>query len=289
MRDYKNQTSRPPSGEPRPAPPPRRPREPEPELEVEEEQEELHAAGQQGARRWPWILLIIILLLSALVWWWIAQLPINTGKLGLLSGSSESTAAAASASSSAKSAAGGNPSSTSSSSMALATAIASSTAPVSSNHATVAGTTSTQSTAATASTHSGVDFNFYQILPKMHVDIPADILGSGPGIPSASTNSAAAVAVHQPVTIQVGAFTNRAAAVVLRDRLALLGVSTSMTKVDGDGSNTLYRLQTQTFDSLADAQPTLAKIRGMGITPLLIGNGIIGAATNAPLSQSPAH
>jgi hypothetical protein len=133
-----------------------------------------------------------------------------------------------------------------------------------------------------------VDFNFYQILPKMHVDIPADILGSGPGIPSASTNSAAVVAVHQPVTIQVGAFTNRAAAVVLRDRLALLGVSTSMTKVDGNGSNTLYRLQTQTFDSLADAQPTLAKIRGMGITPLLIGNGIIGATTNAPLSQSPA-
>ncbi|MBU2739179.1 SPOR domain-containing protein [Acidithiobacillus concretivorus] len=286
MRDYKNQTSRPPSGEQRPAPPPRRPREPEPELE--EEQEALHSAEGRGPRRWPWILLIIILLLSALVWWWIAQLPINTGKLGLLSKNSGSTAA--SASSSAKSATGDNASSTSS--MALATAIASSAAPVSSTsnskNGTVASTTSTQSTAAAASTRSGVDFNFYQILPKMHVDIPADILGSGPGIPSASTNSAAAIAVHQPVTIQVGAFTNRAAAVVLRDRLALLGVSTRMTKVDGNGSNTLYRLQTQTFDSLAGAQPTLAKIRGMGITPLLIGNGIIGAATNAPLSQSPA-
>ncbi|OCX73602.1 sporulation protein [Acidithiobacillus thiooxidans] len=283
MRDYKNQTSRPPSGEQRPAPQPRRPREPEPELE--EEQEALHSAEDRGLRLWPWILLIIILLLSALVWWWIAQLPINTGKLGLLSKNSGSTAAAASASSNAKPATGGK--SSSASSVALATAIASSAAPVSSTskHGTAA---STQSTAAAASTRSGVDFNFYQILPKMHVDIPADILGSGPGIPSASTNSTAAVAVHQPVTIQVGAFTNRAAAVVLRDRLALLGVSTSMTKVDGNGSNTLYRLQTQTFDSLADAQPTLAKIRGMGITPLLIGNGIIGAATNAPLSQSPA-
>ncbi len=285
MRDYKNQTSRPPSGEQRPAPPPRRPREPEPEQEIDEEQEALHSTEDRGPRRWPWILLIIILLLSALVWWWIAQLPINTGKLGLLSKNSGSTAATASASSSAKPATGDNSSSTSS--MALATAIASSAAPVSSTskNGTAA---STPSTAAAASTRSGVDFNFYQILPKMHVDIPADILGSGPGIPSASTNSAAAVAVHQPVTIQVGAFTNRAAAVVLRDRLALLGVSTGMTKVDGNGSNTLYRLQTQTFDSLADAQPTLAKIRGMGITPLLIGNGIIGAATNAPLSQSPA-
>ena len=290
MRDYKNQTSRPPSREQRPAPPPRRPREPEPELEMEEEQEALHSAEDRGPRLWPWILLIIILLLSALVWWWIAQLPINTGKLGLLSKNSGSTAAAASASSNAKPATGGK--SSSASSVALATAIASSAAPVSSTstskHGTAASTTSTRSTAVTASTRSGVDFNFYQILPKMHADIQADILGSGPGIPSASTNSTAAVAVHQPVTIQVGAFTNRAAAVVLRDRLALLGVSTSMTKVDGNGSNTLYRLQTQTFDSLADAQPTLAKIRGMGITPLLIGNGIIGAATNAPLSQSPA-
>lgn len=290
MRDYKNQTSRPPSREQRPAPPPRRPREPEPELE--EEQEALHSAEDRGPRLWPWILLIIILLLSALVWWWIAQLPINTGKLGLLSKNSGSTAAAASASSNAKPATGGK--SSSASSVALATAIAPSAAPASSTststskHGTAASTTSTQSTATAASTRSGVDFNFYQILPKMHVDIPADILGSGPGIPSASTNSTAAVAVHQPVTIQVGAFTNRAAAVVLRDRLALLGVSTSMTKVDGNGSNTLYRLQTQTFDSLADAQPTLAKIRGMGITPLLIGNGIIGAATNVPLSQSPA-
>lgn len=288
MRDYKNQTSRPPSGEQRPAPPPRRPSEPEPELE--EEQEALHSAEDRGPRRWPWILLIIILLLSALVWWWIAQLPINTGKLGLLSKNSGSTAAAASASSNAKPATGGK--SSSASSVALATAIASSGASVSDTstgkNGTAASTTSTRSTAAAASTRSGVNFNFYQILPKMHVDIPADILGSGPGIPSANTNSTAAVAVHQPVTIQVGAFTNRAAAVVLRDRLALLGVSTSMTKVDGNGSNTLYRLQTQTFDSLADAQPTLAKIRGMGITPLLIGNGIIGAATNAPLSQSPA-
>ncbi len=262
----------------------------EPEPELEEEQEALHSAKDRGPRRWPWILLIIILLLSALVWWWIAQLPINTGKLGLLSRNSGSTAATASASSSAKPATGGN--SSSASSLALATAIASSGASVSDTstgkNGTAASTTSTRSTAAAASTRSGVDFNFYQILPKMHVDIPADILGSGPGIPSASTNSAAAVAVHQPVTIQVGAFTNRAAAVVLRDRLALLGVSTSMSKVDGNGSNTLYRLQTRTFDSLADAQPTLAKIRGMGITPLLIGNGIMGTATNAPLSQSPA-
>lgn len=252
---------------------------------MDEEQEALHSNEDRGPRRWPWLLLFIILLLSALVWWWIAQLPINTGKLGLLSKNSGSTAATASTSSTAKPATGGN--SSSASSMALATAIASSAAPVpsTSKNGTAA---STPSTAAAASTHSGVDFNFYQILPKMHVDIPADILGSGPGIPSASTNSAAAVAVHQPVTIQVGAFTNRAAAVVLRDRLSLLGVSTGMTKVDGNGSNTLYRLQTQTFDSLADAQPTLAKIRGMGITPLLIGNGIIGAATNAPLSQSPA-
>jgi cell division protein FtsN len=121
----------------------------------------------------------------------------------------------------------------------------------------------------------------------MHVDIPADILGNSPGIPSAASTSSTS-AVHQPVTIQVGAFTNRAAAVVLRDRLALLGVSIQMEKVEASNNNTLYRLRTGTFDSLAAAQPTLAKIRGMGITPLLLGSGIIGSgAINGPLSQSP--
>ncbi|MFA6381236.1 SPOR domain-containing protein, partial [Acidithiobacillus sp.] len=150
-----------------------------------------------------------------------------------------------------------------------------------------AATAAAASTASTAATRSGVDFNFYQILPAMHVDIPADILGSGPGIPSAATASNISV-VHQPVTIQVGAFTNRAAAVVLRDRLALLGVSTQMEKAEAGDNNTLYRLRTNTFDSLAAAQPTLAKIRGMGITPLLLGSGIIGSGINVPLSQSPA-
>ncbi|WP_414040383.1 SPOR domain-containing protein [Acidithiobacillus sp. M4-SHS-6] len=277
MRDYKNQTSRPPSGEQRPAPTPRRPRPEEPEESFAEEKETPYAAPR-GVHRWPWVLLILILLLSAGVWWWIAQLPINTGKMRLLLGTTGDTAATASSNTSSQA--------TSSSSMALAAAVLPATKIGSALPAST--TTSTRSAAPAASTRRGVDFNFYQILPKMHVDIPADILGSGPGIPASATDSTQAMPVHQPVTIQVGAFTNRAAAVVLRDRLALLGVSTSMSKVDNNGRNTLYRLQTRTYDSLADAQPTLAKIRGMGITPLLIGNGIIGASSSAPLSRSPA-
>lgn len=286
MRDYKNQTSRPPSGEQRPSPPPRRPQPAEPEEIYAEEEDTQPSAAPRSVRRWPWVLLFLILLLSAGVWWWIAQLPINTGKLGLLPGTTGSTAATASANSSAASQV-----TSSASSMSLAAAVLPGSVPAAANtvsSAPASTTSSSSTTAPTASTRSGVDFNFYRILPKMHVDIPADILGSGPGIPAAATDSAPAIPVHQPVTIQVGAFTNRAAAVVLRDRLALLGVSTSMSKVDNNGSNTLYRLQTRTYDSLADAQPTLAKIRGMGITPLLIGNGIIGGSASEPLSRSPA-
>jgi hypothetical protein len=227
------------------------------------------------------VLLLLLVALSAGVWWWIAQIPITTGKLGLISTRTGLSAATASGNSAAATdqKQPGSPVATHPSATPATTQT-----PVSSPLAVAAD--SSAAAASTAANRSGVDFNFYQILPNMHVDIPADILGSGPGIPSAATASNISV-VHQPVTIQVGAFTNRAAAVVLRDRLALLGVSTQMEKVEAGDNNTLYRLRTSTFDSLAAAQPTLAKIRGMGITPLLLGSGIIGSGVNAPLSQSP--
>ncbi|MFA7525419.1 MAG: SPOR domain-containing protein [Acidithiobacillus sp.] len=273
MRDYKNQTSRPRVQEPRPPIPPRQ------RVTPEDDAEE---TPSPPARRWPWVLLLLVIALSAGVWWWIAQLPIATGRPGLShSGTGPSTAATSSNNAAATGQKQlGSPATTRPSAPAPTSAAASSSrgGPL---------TAAAASTASTAATRSGVDFNFYQILPAMHVDIPADILGSGPGIPSAATASNIS-AVHQPVTIQVGAFTNRAAAVVLRDRLALLGVSTQMEKAEAGDNNTLYRLRTNTFDSLAAAQPTLAKIRGMGITPLLLGSGIIGSGINVPLSQSPA-
>ena len=274
MRDYKNQTSRPRAQEARPPITARRPVEPEDDSEE---------TPPRPARSWPWVLLLLlVIMLSAGVWWWIAQLPISTGKLGLIS-SGAGLPAAMSASNSAPASTLQQPVSP-----AATHPSASTPAPLTSIATPVrsALAVATSSSAAVASTHSGVDFSFYQILPNMHVDIPADILGNGPGIPSAATTSGTS-AVHQPVTIQVGAFTNRAAAVVLRDRLALLGVSIQMEKVEASNNNTLYRLRTGTFDSLAAAQPTLAKIRGMGITPLLLGSGIIGPGVNGLLSQSP--
>ncbi|MHB1280196.1 MAG: SPOR domain-containing protein [Acidithiobacillus sp.] len=275
MRDYKNQTSRPRAQEPRSPITPRRRTEPE---------EDPEETPPPPARRWPWVLLLLVVALSAGVWWWITQIPITTGRLGLITTGT------------------GLPATTTPSDRAPVAAQQQPVSPAATNHSAspsatpattrtpvssplAVATPSSATVASATSTRSGVDFNFYQILPKMHVDIPADILGNGPGIPSAATTSSISV-VHQPVTIQVGAFTNRAAAVVLRDRLALLGVSTQMEKVEASHNNTLYRLRTGTFDSLAAAQPTLAKIRGMGITPLLLGSGIIGSGVNGPLSQS---
>ena len=273
MRDYKNQTSRPRAPEPRPPIPPRR------TVELEDDTER---TPPPPALNWPWVLLLLlVIMLSAGVWWWIAQIHITTGKLGLINSGTRLPAAVAFSNGAPAIAQQQPVSPAASTSAALATI----QTPVRDPLAVV--TSSSAAAASTAATRSGVDFNFYQILPAMHVDIPADILGNGPGIPSAATTSSSTSAVHQPVTIQVGAFTNRAAAAVLRDRLALLGVSTQMEKVEAGDNNTLYRLRTNTFDSLAAAQPTLAKIRGMGITPLLLGSGIIGSGVNAPLSQSP--
>ncbi|MHB1631241.1 MAG: SPOR domain-containing protein [Acidithiobacillus sp.] len=276
MRDYKNQTSRPRVQEPRPPVTPRRPVTPE---------DDTDETPPPPTRRWPWVLLLLVIALSAGIWWWIAQIPITTEKLGLISAGTGLSAATASSNNAAATGQKqlGSPAATHPSASPPATPAITQT-PVSSPLAVAAD--SSAAAASTAANRSGVDFNFYQILPAMHVDIPADILGSGPGIPSAATASSISI-VHQPVTIQVGAFTNRAAAVVLRDRLALLGVNTQMEKAEAGDNNTLYRLRTNTFDSLAAAQPTLAKIRGMGITPLLLGSGIIGSGVNAPLSQSP--
>ncbi len=272
MRDYKNQTSHPRVQEPRPPVTPRRPVTPE---------DDTDETPPPPTRRWPWALLLLVIALSAGIWWWIAQIPITTEKLGLISAGTGLSAATASSNNAAATGQKqlGSPAATQPSAPAPTSAAAPSSrgGPL---------TIATSAAASTAATRSGVDFNFYQILPAMHVDIPADILGSGPGIPSAATASSISI-VHQPVTIQVGAFTNRAAAVVLHDRLALLGVNTQMEKAEAGDNNTLYRLRTNTFDSLAAAQPTLAKIRGMGITPLLLGSGIIGSGVNAPLSQSP--
>ncbi len=275
MRDYKNQTSHPRVQEPRPPVTPRRPVTPE---------DDTDETPPPPTRRWPWALLLLVIALSAGIWWWIAQIPITTEKLGLISAGTGLSAATASSNNAAATGQKqlGSPAATQPS----APAPTSAAAPSSRGGPLTIATSAAASTASTAANRSGVDFNFYQILPAMHVDIPADILGSGPGIPSAATASSISI-VHQPVTIQVGAFTNRAAAVVLRDRLALLGVNTQMEKAEAGDNNTLYRLRTNTFDSLAAAQPTLAKIRGMGITPLLLGSGIIGSGVNAPLSQSP--
>ena len=276
MRDYKNQTSHPRVQEPRPPVTPRRPVTPE---------DDTDETPPPPTRRWPWALLLLVIALSAGIWWWIAQIPITTEKLGLISAGTGLSAATASSNNAAATGQKqlGSPAATQPS----APAPTSAAAPSSRGGPLTIATSAAASTASTAATRSGVDFNFYQILPAMHVDIPADILGSGPGIPSAATASSISI-VHQPVTIQVGAFTNRAAAVVLHDRLALLGVNTQMEKAEAGDNNTLYRLRTNTFDSLAAAQPTLAKIRGMGITPLLLGSGIIGSGVNVPLSQSPA-
>ena len=274
MRDYKNQTSRPRVQEPRPPVTPRQ------RVTPEDDAEE---TPSPPARHWPWVLLFLVIALSAGVWWWIAQLPIATGRPSL---TRSGTGPSAATSSNNAAATGQKQLGSPAAAQPSAPAPTSAAAPSSRGGPLTIATSAAASTASTAATRSGVDFNFYQILPAMHVDIPADILGSGPGIPSAATASTVSI-VHQPVTIQVGAFTNRAAAVVLHDRLALLGVSTQMEKAEAGDNSTLYRLRTNTFDSLAAAQPTLAKIRGMGITPLLLGSGIIGSGVNVPLSQSP--
>ncbi|MBU2755386.1 SPOR domain-containing protein [Acidithiobacillus sp. CV18-2] len=250
MRDYKGHSSRQPPAEEHRPPIPRA--QPAPLAAETDDDVDIAPVPRRSGHGWIWLLLIAFLLLSGAVWWWVASLPMASGQLGLLpsvakrptsSANSPATRPAFSVSST------------------IAAAKSSNNTAAAQNNAVAAPVSS-----ATASTQSTVHFNFYRILPQMKVDIPADILGSGPGIPSAPTSSAAA---GVPVRIQVGALNNLAGAQVIRERLELLGIPSYLQKLRGNDGASYYLVFTRRYASPADAQAALTKIRGMGVTPLL--------------------
>ncbi len=252
MRDYKRHTSRPlPPETPHPIPP-------RPAAESEKEPE-------RRGRLWPWLSLGVVIAVAALGW-------------VIHSHHRQAVQTAQSAITHSRPSPAG--SATTPATVANASALSAVTA-----SAPLAAATSAAASPVSAAASSSNEFTFYQILPKMQVDIPTDILGSGPGIPSSATTSTAAAA-NQPVTIQVGSFHNRAEAVVLRDRLALLGVFTTLQNAQLPPHTEVFRLRTATYDSLADAQPALAKIRSLGIAPLLIGAAAATASAASPSGKT---
>lgn len=254
MRDYKRHTSRPlPPETPHPIPP-------RPAAEDEKEPE-------RRGRLWPWLSLGVVIAVAALAWVIHSHYrqAVQTAQ-GAITHSRPSPAGSA----------------TTPATVASAPALSAVTAPAPLATTSSAAASSPVSAAASSSSN---EFTFYQILPKMQVDIPADILGSGPGIPSRATTSTAAAA-NQPVTIQVGSFHNRAEAVVLRDRLALLGVFTKLQSAQLPPHTEVFRLRTATYDSLAAAQPALAEIRSLGIAPLLIGAAAATASAASPSGKT---
>ena len=264
MRDYKDHSSRNPAPEPA-ATPMRQPERTRPQIPAEEESEPVPPERRRG-HGWIWLILIALLLLSGAVWWWIASLPMASGQLGLLPQAASSAATQSVV-----------PRVTvKKAESAVVTPVV---AP--SVSATALLTSAVAASSSTASTQS-VQFNFYHILPQMKVDIPADILGSGPGIPSAETSS---VAVGEPVRIQVGALNNFAGAQVIQERLALLGIPSHLEKLQSGAHAQYYLVFTRCYASSSDAQPALAKIRGMGITPVL--QPVVAPGLSAPLA-SPA-
>jgi len=252
MRDYKDHSSRQPRPE-APARPAPRPVLVEPEETVEEE-----VAPRRGGGGWIWLILIALLLLSGAVWWWLASLPMTKGQLGLFPQTKNATSAAPTVGVVRSK----SPAAPIASVQSLPQKAAS---PVVSATPLAAPLASTVSPS--ASTSSTVQFNFYHILPQMKVDIPSDILGSGPGIPAAETSSA--TTTGGPVRIQVGALNNLAGAQVIRERLELMGISSHLQELRGPDGAIYYQVLTRSYASSSDAQTALTKIRGMGITPIL--------------------
>ncbi len=259
MRDYKNHRSTPVGETAPPSPPPSQ----------SESLEEASSPKSGGSGKfWLWILLFLVLIMGGAVVWWATQIPLSQGQLGLqpsaTAGKSTTTTQALPLPQ--------KPPVVAAAVRSVPKSLARTVAPVQST------------TSPSASTASAVQFNFYRILPQMKVDIPADILGSGPGIPSAAATSQGIASVA--VQIQVGALNNLAGAKVLQDRLALMGISSTVRTVQTPDKGQYFEVITRPYASLAAAQSALVKIRGMGVTPVLqpLGDGSFSGPVAAPRS-----
>ncbi len=283
MRDYKGHTSHSPLGAAPAFPPPVAGRRLSPSSEREEAPETdlpLVPSRRRG-HFWLWFLLFLLCMISVGIWWVVASLPIGSNLAGMFPAGSGGRAGHTAQ-------APGTMGSPPVPGVPSAAAPAEEVSPSPGAAVSLTGSTFAQIPALqtpAASSRSGIDFNFYRILPAMKVDVPADILGSGPGIPGTAVAQSGDVVPPQPVTIQVGAFSNLAGARVLQERLALMGIRAYLEKIRGGGGQTYYRVRTQTYASLADAQQALAKIRGLGVTPVLQGNngasGVMASGSGA--------
>jgi cell division protein FtsN len=130
-----------------------------------------------------------------------------------------------------------------------------------------AGSSSSEPTPESAqSGDSGTEFDFYEVLPKLEVEVGKDDAGS----------SSAAGAIDAPGSyiLQVGSYRNFADADRVRARLAIQGIESSIQKISIDGPEDVWhRVRIGPINNLNKLEDTRRKLREAQIDALVIKQG----------------
>jgi cell division protein FtsN len=125
---------------------------------------------------------------------------------------------------------------------------------------------SAEATPTPESAQSDTQFDFYDVLPKLEVEVADDR-----NQPS-SSSSAGAIDTPGSYILQVGSYRNFADAERVRARLAQQGVTASIQKVSID-TDTWHRVRIGPINNLSKLEDTRRKLREAQIDALVIKQG----------------
>ncbi len=114
---------------------------------------------------------------------------------------------------------------------------------------------------------SGTDFDFYDVLPKLEVEVSEDKANS-----SGASSAAGAIDVPGSYILQVGSYRNFADADRVRAKLAIQGVESSIQKTNIE-SEVWHRVRIGPINNLNKLEETRRKLREAQIDALVIKQG----------------
>ena len=123
-------------------------------------------------------------------------------------------------------------------------------------------------------------YQFYDLLPSMEVEVPAEALDGTPAHPAASLAEGAAphsdpapiarLAPGEFFVIQAGSFRDPAEAQAMSAKLALRGLRTRVQPVTIPGQGKWYRLRSEPYHQAQEASEALQTARASGAQVMLI-------------------
>lgn len=116
---------------------------------------------------------------------------------------------------------------------------------------------------------SGTEFDFYEVLPKLEVEVGRDNNKS-----DGSSSAAGAIDAPGSYVLQVGSYRNFADADRVRARLAIQGIESNIQKISIDGPQDVWhRVRIGPINNLNRLEETRRKLREAQIDALVIKQG----------------